>query len=100
MTVSSVPIAKGTIRPWGNSLAIRIPSEIVKMTKFADGIEVGFHVSDNGEDIVLRPNVSPAADDQDSLRALYLSLTSKVTSNMEGHEDEDSQWEPMGDENF
>ena len=93
MAVRAEPVAKGTIRSWGNSLALRIPSEVVKLTKIGDGVEIGFHVTDEGE-IVIRPSY-PAADDQEGLRALFLSLRGKSKPEVRSHEEE---YEPMGDE--
>ncbi|OPA79272.1 hypothetical protein BVG16_09285 [Paenibacillus selenitireducens] len=88
------PIAKGTIRTWGNSLALRIPSEVVKISKLKDGVEVGFHVSADGE-VVLRASY-PNADDQESLRALFLSLRGSSRPGVRSHEEE--PYEPMGAE--
>ncbi|MFY0543131.1 AbrB/MazE/SpoVT family DNA-binding domain-containing protein [Brevibacillus sp. H7] len=93
VTALAQPVAKGTIRKWGNSLALRIPSEVVKLTKLGDGVEVGFHVSDKGE-VVIRP-VFPAADNQDDLRALFLSLRGTSKPGVRSH---DESYEPVGDE--
>lgn len=95
VTVVAEAIAKGTIRNWGNSLAVRIPSEIVKLAKFKDGAKIDFHISDNGE-IVLRPVSYPDADDQEGLRALFLSLRGSSKPGVRSHEEE--LYEPMGDE--
>jgi hypothetical protein len=46
----------------------------------------------------VQPHVYPVADDQEGLRAFYLSLVAQVTPDMEGYEDEEALWEPMGDE--
>jgi antitoxin MazE len=99
VTVTAEPVGKSTIKPWGNSLGIRIPADVLKMARLAEGVDIEFLVSDNDE-IVLRPKRFPDADDQEGLRALYLLLASQVTPDMEGHEDEDNLWEPMGDEIF
>ncbi|MFB9324708.1 AbrB/MazE/SpoVT family DNA-binding domain-containing protein [Paenibacillus aurantiacus] len=88
------PIAKATFRPWGNSLALRFPTEVLKMAGFSEGVEVGFHVSDEGE-IVLRPTL-PAADNQKGLRALFLSLRGSAPDGVKCEEEE--FYEPMGDE--
>ncbi|MGU3471707.1 hypothetical protein ACLBWT_11210 [Paenibacillus sp. D51F] len=84
------------IKTWGNSLALRISADVAKMYKFADGVEIEFLPSDAG--FFVQPHVYPAADDQESLRAFYLSLVSQVTDEMEGYEDEEERWEPVGDE--
>ncbi|MGE6552640.1 AbrB/MazE/SpoVT family DNA-binding domain-containing protein [Bacillus mycoides] len=95
VTVVAEAIAKGTIRTWGNSLAVRIPSEVVKMAKFKDGVKIDFHISDNGE-IVLRPASYPEADDQEGLRKLFLSLRGSSKPGVRSHEEE--LYEPIGDE--
>lgn len=95
VTIAAEPIAKGTVRNWGNSLALRIPSEVIKMTHLSEGIEVGFHISDDGE-VVLRPAATyPEANDQNSLRKLFLSLRGSSKSGVRSHEE---LYEPMGDE--
>ncbi|WP_176444869.1 AbrB/MazE/SpoVT family DNA-binding domain-containing protein [Paenibacillus herberti] len=93
MTIPAEPIAKGTIRTWGNSLALRIPVEVSKVAKLNEGTEIGFHVADNGE-LVLRP-AFPASNDQQSLRELFLSLRGSSKSDVRSHGDVE---EPMGDE--
>ncbi|MNG21309.1 hypothetical protein D3C84_1056560 [compost metagenome] len=94
MSAPAIPIAKATFRPWGNSLALRFPTEVLKMAAFSEGVEVGFHVSDEGE-VVLRPSL-PAADDQEGLRALFLSLRGSAPDGIKSQEEE--LYEPMGDE--
>ena len=69
------------------------------MARLAEGVDIEFLLSDKGE-VVLCPKRFPDADDQEGLRALYLSLVSKVTVDIEGHEEEDNLWEPVGDEIF
>lgn len=97
VTVATEPIAKSTVRSWGNSLALRIPSEVIKMAKFTEGVEIGFHISDDGE-VVLRPVAAyPEANDQDSLRKLFLSLRGSSKSGVRSHEE---LYEPMGDESI
>ncbi len=99
VTVTAKPVGKSTIRPWGNSLGIRIPADVLKLARLAEGVDVEFLVSNNDE-ILLRPKRLPDADDQEGLRALYLSLVSQVTPEVEGHKEEDRLWEPVGDEIF
>jgi antitoxin component of MazEF toxin-antitoxin module len=93
VTAPAEPLAKGTIRAWGNSLALRIPSEVLKVTRFGEGVEIGFHVSDEGE-VIIR-TAFPEADDQDGLRALFLSLRGASKTGVRSH---DEMYEPMGDE--
>ncbi|WP_322906663.1 AbrB/MazE/SpoVT family DNA-binding domain-containing protein [Paenibacillus campi] len=62
-----------TIKKWGNSLAVRIPTDIAKSLEFVDGTEVRIEHKDN--QIVITP-VFPEADDQEALRALFLRLRS------------------------
>ncbi|NMO96458.1 AbrB/MazE/SpoVT family DNA-binding domain-containing protein [Paenibacillus lemnae] len=82
------------MKSWGNSLAVRIPSEVAKQAKLSEGTNVNFHVSEDGN-IVLRP-AYPAADDQEGLRALFLSLRGSSKSGIKAHEEEFV--EPVGDE--
>lgn len=96
--VATEPLARGVIKTWGNSLAMRIPADIAKMYKIADGVEIDFLPSETGNGFFVQPHVYPQADDQEGLRAFYLSLVAQVTPDMKGHEEEDALWEPMGDE--
>lgn len=95
VTAQMKPMASGIIRTWGNSLALRIPAEIIKMTKLGDGVEVGFHIADTGE-VVLRPVQPAAAESQEDLRALFLTLRGSSKPGVRSH---DEMYEPMGDEN-
>lgn len=88
VTVTTIAVGNSTIRPWGNSLGIRIPIEVLRMARLTDGVDIEFLVSDNNE-IVMRPNRFPEAEDQESLRALYLSLVSQVSPDMQGHKEQD-----------
>jgi len=94
MSIPAAPIAKATFRRWGNSLALRFPTEVLKLAAFSEGVEVGFHISAEGE-VVLRP-LYPAADDQEGLRALFLSLRGSASDGVKSQEEE--LYEPMGDE--
>lgn len=96
--ISTEPMAKGVIKTWGNSLAMRIPADVAKLYKFVDGVEIDFLPSENGSGFYVQPHAYPQADDQEGLRAFYLSLVEQVTPDMEGHEEEDALWEPAGDE--
>lgn len=94
MTVARKPIAKGKIKTWGNSLAVRIPSNVAKEAGISDGSDISFHVSEEGN-IVLRPSY-PAADDQEGLRALFLSLRGSSKPGVRAHEEQFGY--AMGDE--
>ncbi len=98
VTIAKEPLARGVIKTWGNSLALRIPADVAKMYKFSDGVEIDILPSTTGSGFFVQPHLYPQADDQEGLRSFYLSLVAQVTPDMEGHEEEDSQWEPMGDE--
>ncbi|WP_169306619.1 AbrB/MazE/SpoVT family DNA-binding domain-containing protein [Cohnella pontilimi] len=89
-------ITTATVRKWGNSLAIRIPHEVVERVKFDDGVQVEMLVTENKE-VILRPAV-PAVDDQDALRKHFLALRAQCKPGMVAHEEVFA--EPMGDENF
>jgi len=94
MTVLEAPIGRGTLGKWGNSVGVRIPSEVLKVAGVAEGTDLEFFISTDGS-IVLRPKRGTEMSEQERLRALYLSLTAKVTPDMNGH---DEDWEPVGDE--
>lgn len=94
MTIAMRSLAKGQIKSWGNSLAVRIPSEVARQAHISEGTSVNFHVSDDGN-IVLRP-AFPAADDQEGLRALFLSLRGASKPGVRAHEEQFV--EPIGDE--
>jgi antitoxin component of MazEF toxin-antitoxin module len=89
-----VYMTTATIRKWGNSLAVRIPQEVSELVKFADGVEIEMHVTQNKE-VLLRPSF-PAADDQEALRKHFLLLRAKCKPGMTAHEEIFT--EPMGDE--
>lgn len=86
-------MTNATVRKWGNSLAIRIPNEVISRVNFGEGVEVEMLVSDAGE-IVLRA-AYPAADDQAALRQHFLMLRSQGKA-MAKHEEVFD--EPAGDE--
>lgn len=84
-----------TVKKWGNSLAIRIPLELSKQVQLNEGTEVGFAISENNE-IILKPLLTPAPDDQAGLRAHFLKLRNQCKAEMENHEEMFA--EPMGNE--
>lgn len=94
MTVLDAPVGRGTLGKWGNSVGLRIPSEVLKVAGVAEGTDLEFYISTDGS-IVLRPKRESEISEQERLRALYLSLTAQVTPEMDGH---DEDWEPVGDE--
>jgi antitoxin component of MazEF toxin-antitoxin module len=94
MAALDIPIGRGTLGKWGNSVGVRIPSEVLKVAGVAEGDDMDFLVSTDGS-IVLRPKCKLELTEQERLRALYLSLISQVTPGIEGH---DEDWELMGDE--
>jgi antitoxin component of MazEF toxin-antitoxin module len=94
VSAPAIPIAKGVFRSWGNSVALRFPTEVLKLAAFSEGVEVGFHVSQEGE-VVLRSSY-PVADDQEGLRALFLTLRGSAPDGVKIQEDE--LYEPTGDE--
>ncbi|GEM_PF-1221578 len=96
MAVLDAPIGRGTLGKWGNSVGIRIPSEVLKVARLSEGADLDFYLSTDGS-IVLRPKRESGLSEQERLRALYLELAAQVTPETEGHEED---WEPMGDENF
>ncbi|MFD2328966.1 hypothetical protein ACFSR7_06860 [Cohnella sp. GCM10020058] len=92
------PLARGVIETWENSLALRIPANIAKMYRLADGVEIDFFPSEPGHGFFVKPRAYPQADDQQGLRAFYLSLVAQVTSDMKDQQEEDAVWEPVGEE--
>lgn len=83
-----------TIRKWGNSLALRLPSEVANHVNFKEGSEIEMLVSENNE-VVLRP-LFPNPDNQEALRAHFLALRDRCKPGMIAHEEQFQ--EPMGDE--
>lgn len=86
VTIGMRSLAKGQIKSWGNSLAVRIPTEVARQAHITEGSNVNFHISDDGN-IVLRP-AYPAADDQEGLRALFLSLRGASKPGVRAHEEQ------------
>jgi antitoxin component of MazEF toxin-antitoxin module len=96
MTVLDAPIGKSTLGKWGNSVGVRIPSEVLKIAQLTEGVELEFYLTTEGE-ILLRPKLVEELTEQERLRALYLQLTAQVNPEAEGHNED---WEPLGDEVF
>lgn len=84
-----------TVRKWGNSLAIRLPNEVISRVNFSEGVEVEMLVTEANE-IVLR-SAFPAADDQVALRQHFLKLRAQCKA-VATHEEVFD--EPVGDEIF
>ena len=82
-----------TVRKWGNSLAIRIPLEVINRVNFGEGVEVEMLVTEANE-VLLRP-AFPAADDQVALRQHFLKLRAQCKT-ATPHEEVFN--EPAGDE--
>jgi len=91
-----VYMATATIRKWGNSLAIRIPNEVISRAKLDEGIEMELLVNDANE-LLLRP-AYPDSDDQVALRQHFLKLRSQCKPDREPHQEAFGM--PMGDENI
>lgn len=81
------------VRKWGNSLAIRIPNEVISRVNFGEGVEVEILVTEANE--VLLRSAFPAADDQVALRQHFLNLRAKCKT-AAAHEEAFS--ESAGDE--
>ncbi|MNU99950.1 SpoVT / AbrB like domain protein [compost metagenome] len=89
-----IKLATTVVRKWGNSLAIRIPTEVKDHLKFInEGAEIEM-IAANGE--LLVRSVYPESDDQESLRQHFLMLRSKSVPGTEAHEEMFAK--PVGDE--
>lgn len=88
-------MSNATVKKWGNSLAVRIPSDLAKNINIEDGSEVT--ISSDGQVLTISP-ILPKADDQQGLRNLFLRL--RAQSKAGAGSDEDVFAEPMGDEVF
>ncbi|QJD86125.1 AbrB/MazE/SpoVT family DNA-binding domain-containing protein [Cohnella herbarum] len=90
MTLLDSVLGGGKVGKWGNSLGIRIPSEVMKLAKIKEGAELDFFLSTDG-DVVMRLKKT-----EDDLvggidREFYTSLLNKmrasVTPDMQAHEE-------------
>jgi antitoxin MazE len=66
-----------TISKWGNSLAVRIPVEMARALKLADGVQVECSISTSGaiELIRLKPDTPP-----DWMLAHFASVNERLTN--------------------
>jgi len=79
-----VHMATATIRKWGNSLAIRIPNEVISQAKLDEGVEMELLINEANE-VLMRP-AYPDADDQVALRQHFLKLRSQCKPALDPHQ--------------
>ena len=69
-------VTSATLSKWGNSIAVRIPNQIVKRLNLQEGYELEVIVT-NGQDIVLRPK--HRLETNEDLRQHLQALLSNIT---------------------
>jgi antitoxin MazE len=82
-----IPMTTATLCKWGNSSAIRIPSQLLKQLNLEEGAEMEITVTLENE-ILLRPLVKPLEPNED-LRAHMRMLLSKIKPDSPHHEEID-----------
>lgn len=83
-----------TISKWGNSSAIRIPNQFLKLLNLREGTELQITLTADNE-ILLRPSVEPTESNAE-LKAHMKMLLSKIKPESPRHEEVDLGME--GDE--
>ena len=76
-----------TLSKWGNSMAVRIPNQVVRQLHLVEGIELQVIVTPEN-DILLRPAVQPEETNED-LRLHLKMLLSKIKPDSPRHEEID-----------
>lgn len=65
-----------TLSKWGNSCAIRIPTQLLKRLNLEEGSEIEMRVTENNE-LLLRPKTKPSESNKE-LREHLKNLLSRV----------------------
>ncbi|MCY9668675.1 AbrB/MazE/SpoVT family DNA-binding domain-containing protein [Paenibacillus alginolyticus] len=76
-----------TLSKWGNSSAVRIPNQFLKLLNLEEGAELQIMVTADNE-ILLRPVVKPQETNEE-LRNHLTTLLSKIKPNSPRHEEID-----------
>lgn len=76
-----------TLSKWGNSSAVRIPNQFLKLLNLEEGAELQIMVTADNE-ILLRPVIKPQETNEE-LRNHLTTLLSKIKANSQSHEEID-----------
>ncbi|MCF2941404.1 AbrB/MazE/SpoVT family DNA-binding domain-containing protein [Paenibacillus alkaliterrae] len=80
-------MSTATLSKWGNSSAVRIPSQLLKRLNLEEGAELQIMVTSNNE-ILLRPLAKPS-ETTEELRDHMKMLLSKIKPESPRHEEID-----------
>lgn len=87
-------MSKATLSKWGNSSAIRIPTDLIKRLNWSEGTEMEMIITNDNE-ILLRPLLQQEESNQD-LKAHLNNLLAQINPKSPRHEEVD--WGIEGDE--
>lgn len=87
-------MSKATLSKWGNSSAIRIPTDLIKRLNWSEGTEMEMIITNDNE-ILLRPLLQHEESNQD-LKAHLNHLLAQINPKSPRHEEVD--WGIEGDE--
>ncbi len=87
-------MSKATLSKWGNSSAIRIPTDLIKRLNWSEGTEMEMIITNDNE-ILLRPLLQQEESNQD-LKAHLNNLLAQINPKSPRHEELD--WGIEGDE--
>ena len=80
-------MANTTLSKWGNSIAVRIPSQVVKRLHLEEGLELQIEITPE-QDILLRP-IQKRQETNEALRAHLKILLAKITPESPRHDEID-----------
>lgn len=87
-------MSKATLSKWGNSSAIRIPTDLIKRLNWSEGTEMEMIITNDNE-ILLRPLLQQEESNQD-LKAHLNNLLAQIKPESARHKEVD--WGIEGDE--
>lgn len=87
-------MSKATLSKWGNSSAIRIPTDLIKRLNWSEGTEMEMIITNDNE-ILLRPLLQHEESNQD-LKAHLNNLLAQIKPESARHKEVD--WGIEGDE--
>ncbi len=82
-----IPMANTTLSKWGNSIAVRIPSQVVKRLNLEEGLELQIEITPE-QDILLRP-IQKNQETNEALRAHLKMLLTKIITESPRHDEID-----------
>lgn len=80
-----VLMTTATLSKWGNSSAVRIPNQFIKLLNLEEGAELQIILTPEN-DILLRPTVKPQESNEE-LRVHMRNLLSKIKPDSQRHEE-------------